>query len=122
VPTPVGVTVAINDPAPVQEPMVPGGVSQVTFTVSLSAPAPAGGVTVGYTTADGTATAASGDYAPKSGTLSFAPGETSKQISVDVLWDVSLNEPQETFFVQLGNATGATITDGSGTATIRSAT
>jgi hypothetical protein len=51
-------------------------------------------VTVHYATADGTATAGS-DYVATSGTLTFGPGETTKQISVTLLND-TLNEPEET--------------------------
>ena len=43
-------------------------------------------VTVDYATADGTATAGA-DYTPANGTLSFAPGEKAKTVSVAVLDD-----------------------------------
>ena len=49
------------------------------FTVSLSSPAPAGGASLQYATANGTATAP-GDYtAIPSTTISFAPGETTRR-------------------------------------------
>lgn len=54
-----------------------------TFTVTLPA-AGASTVTVGYRTEDGTATAANNDYTPTSGTLTFLPGETSKNIEVQI--------------------------------------
>jgi Calx-beta domain len=73
-------------------------------------------VTVQYATADGGATAGS-DYQAVGGTLTFAPGETSKTITVPVNGD-RLPEPNETFFVNLGNATNATIADGQGVGTI----
>lgn len=88
-----------------------------TFTVSLSA---ASGVTTTayFTTTDGTATAASGDYVANSGTVTFAPGETRKTIQVTVNGD-ALYEAKETFTVNLSAPDGATIARGIGTATIR---
>ena len=83
--------------------------------VSLSA-ASAQTVTVGYATADGTATAPA-DYSPASGTLTFSPGQTSKTIQVRVYGDRTA-EADETFFVNLSNASGATIGDGQGVGTI----
>ena len=92
------------------------GQTAFRFTVSLdqarSAP-----VTVDFTTADGTATAAS-DYAANRGMLTFAPGETTKTVSVQVNGDTTI-EPDETFTVHLSNATGnATIADATGLGTI----
>ena len=85
------------------------------FTVSLS-PASTKPVTVDYATANGTAAAGS-DYLAKSGTLAFPPGTTTQRIVVHVLGDKK-NEPNETFFVNLSNATNATIADGQGRGTI----
>ena len=90
------------------------GTRNATFTVTLSA-ASAQPVTVAYTTAGGTA--AVGDYQDTSGTLTFAPGETSKAITVLVNGD-RLAEPTETFVVNLSGSTNATIADGQGVATI----
>ena len=79
------------------------------FTVSLDAPQPAP-VTVRFATVDGTATAPS-DYAATSGTLTFAPGETVKTVTVQVNGDTTV-EPDEMFTLNLSNATGhATIAD-----------
>jgi hypothetical protein len=86
------------------------------FTVTLSA-ASASTVTVNFATADGTATTASGDYVATSGTLTFAPGETSKPVTVTVNGDTSV-EPNETFFVNLTSPTNATIAVAQGTGTI----
>jgi probable HAF family extracellular repeat protein len=91
------------------------GTSSAVFTVSLSA-AHNQTVTVDFTTADGAATAGI-DYQANSGTLTFAPGETSKIITVLVNGD-RLGEPDETFVVNLSSATNATIADGQGAGTI----
>jgi hypothetical protein len=62
------------------------GTSNATFTVRLTDQS-AQTVTVNYATADGTATAGA-DYQPASGTLTFAPGETSKTVTVLVNGDI----------------------------------
>src|SRR5262249_18079672 len=92
------------------------GTTAATFTVSVAGPTelPA---TVDYATHDGTATAPD-DYTAASGTLTFAPGDGPKQVTVNVNGDTTL-EPDETFTVELTNAGNATIADGSGTGTIR---
>jgi hypothetical protein len=87
------------------------------FTVTLSS-ASATPVTVNYATADGTATVADNDYQAVSNTLTFAPGETSKQITVPVVGDSKV-EGDETFFVNLTNPSGATIADAQGMATVK---
>ena len=51
------------------------------------------------------------------GTLTFAPGETSKAITVQVIGD-RLPEPNETFFVNLGSPANAVIAVGQGMGTI----
>jgi hypothetical protein len=76
------------------------------FTVTLS-PAASKSVTVDYATADGTATSGT-DYTSAMATLTFAPGETSKSIDVAVRGDTS-PENNETFFITLKNAAGATL-------------
>ena len=88
------------------------GTKSVTFTVTLSAASDAP-VTVTYATADGTATLAGGDYRAASGTLTFAPGQTSKTITVLVNGD-RLAEADEYFYVNLTGATSAGIANGSG--------
>jgi hypothetical protein len=92
-----------------------GGTTHATFTVRLSAPSPRA-VTIGYATANGTATAGE-DYTPTSGSLTFSPGETSKAITVAVIARTGA-EPDETFFVDLRNPVQATIADGRGVGTI----
>jgi hypothetical protein len=91
-----------------------GPVSAV-FTVTLSA-ASGRVVTVTYATADGSATAGT-DYNSAGGTLTFAPGETTRTLTVTVNGD-TLDEPNETFFVNLSNAVNAAIADGQGVGTI----
>ena len=51
------------------------------FSVKLSAAAPAGGVAITYSTADGTATTAASDYTSTSGTLTIAQGASTGTIS-----------------------------------------
>jgi ELWxxDGT repeat protein len=91
------------------------GTVAFTFTVSLSIESDAP-VTVNYTTANGTATAG-GDYQATSGTLTFAPKEVSKNITVFVAGD-HVGEANETFFVNLSTATNALIADNRGVGTI----
>ena len=62
-------------------------------------------VSVDYATADGTA-AAGTDYTAASGTLTFAPGETAKTVSVALL-DDAIDEGKETFRLKLSNPRGA---------------
>ena len=85
------------------------------FQVTLDREA-AGTVTVEYATSDGTALAGS-DYTATSGTLTFAPGETEKTVSVPVLED-DHDEGSETLTLRLTSASGATIADGEATGTI----
>ena len=91
------------------------GTVSATFSVTLSA-ASTETITVAYATGDGTASAGS-DYQAASGTLTFAPGETSKTITVAVNGD-RLAEPNETFVVNLSSPTNANIADGQGVGTI----
>jgi hypothetical protein len=70
-------------------------------------------VMVEYATADGSATAPSDYTAISTTTLTFDPGVTTRLVTVTVKGD-TLDEPNETFFVNLGNATNASIVDGQG--------
>ena len=83
------------------------GPTDAVFTVNLSQ-SQQQQVTVQFATADDTATIANGDYAAASGTLTFAAGETQKLITVAVSGDTTV-ESNETFFVNLSNATGGII-------------
>ena len=93
------------------------GSVDLVFTVTLSLTS-ASQHTVDYADA-GTGTATSGsDYTSISGgTLTFAPGDTSKTVAVSVRGD-TLNEGNETVVISLSNATTA-IATASGTGTIR---
>ena len=92
------------------------GTTAYTFTVTL-ARASDQTVTVDYATANDTATAPSDYTAVPTATLTFDPGQTTKTITVQVNGDI-LFEPTEQFFVNLTNASGATILDGQGVGTI----
>ncbi|AZR28771.1 autotransporter domain-containing protein [Xanthomonas vasicola pv. arecae] len=93
------------------------GTTNATFSVSLSAPADAGGVSFDIATADGTATAGA-DYVASSLTGQTIPaGSSSATFTVLVNGD-TLAEPNETFFVNVSNVTGATVSDGQGLGTI----
>lgn len=91
------------------------GTVNAIFTVSLSA-ASAQTATVNYATADGTATAPA-DYQSQSSLLTFNPGDLTKTVTVLVNGD-TLDEPNETFFINLSNATNAVLLDSQGQGTI----
>lgn len=82
------------------------GTATATFSVRLLAPA-TNEVSVDFATADGTALAGN-DYVSTSGTLVFAPGETSKLVPVTLLPDAPA-EPEETFHLFLSNPNNATL-------------
>jgi len=86
------------------------GTINAVFTVTLSASS-GNTVTVSFSTANGTAVEP-GDYLAVSGTVTFNPGETTKQIIVQVVGEL-LTESNETYSVNLSAPTNATIS-GSG--------
>ncbi len=98
-----------------------GAGAQLAFTVSLDRAVLAsdGTVSVAYATRDVTATAGA-DYTATSGTLRFDRDEQTKTVNVTVLED-EYNDGGETLELILSNPTGATITDGTGTGTIKNA-
>ena len=102
------VTPAISAPADV---IVSEGDLSVNLTVTLSAQA-ASPVAVTYSTHDSSATAFADtctyDYIGKGGTLTFAAGEVSKTVKVDLI-DCANAEPFESFTFGLSGATGAPI-------------
>ncbi|PIV33910.1 MAG: hypothetical protein COS34_05275, partial [Lysobacterales bacterium CG02_land_8_20_14_3_00_62_12] len=94
------------------------GTATAIFTVSLSAPAPAGGVTFDIATADGSATTADNDYLGQSmAGQSIAAGNNSSTFNVTVNGDTVL-ESDETYTVDVSNVIGATVVDGQGLGTI----
>jgi uncharacterized protein len=104
-----------------------GGTTTFTFQVNLSAPAGPGGVTFDIATADGTAqddnpaVSEDNDYVAQSLTppaATIAAGNSTFPFNVTVNGDLA-PESNETFFVNVTNVTGATVTDGQGQGTIQ---
>ena len=91
------------------------GTVAAVFTVTLTVPSDSI-VTVDFATSGGTATSGI-DFVPTSGTLTFLPGVTSQSITVQTIGDM-VAEPDETFLVNLTNATNATLSDARGQGTI----
>jgi CSLREA domain-containing protein len=120
-----GTGLIVNDDSPAVVPAITisdatvsegnSGTTAATFSVTLSA-ATTNTVTVGYTTANGSAVSGS-DYAAASGTVVFAPGVTSQSIAVAVAGDTAV-ELDETFTVLLSSPANATLADGSGSGLI----
>lgn len=71
-----------------------------------------------YRTVNGTAKTSDSDYVAKSGTLTFAPGETTKTITIEVKGD-NKREGNETFYLDLfANSGNSQFTKSRGTGTI----
>jgi len=88
-----------------------------TFTVTLSA-AYDQPVTMSFQTVNGAATTSNNDYVAKSGTLTFAPGETTKSITIEVNGD-DMREANETFYLDLfGNSGNSSFAKNRGVGTI----
>ncbi len=85
------------------------GLTPVTVTLSLSAPA-AAATSVNWTTVAGSATAGS-DFQSASGTATFAAGSTTTSFTVYVVGDTVV-EPNETFTVKLTSTGGFNVADG----------
>jgi Calx-beta domain len=88
------------------------GTTQATFVVALSGPS-SQSVSCSFATSNGTATAGS-DYIATSGALTFAPGEVEKPVVVLVNGD-TVDEVQETFFLDISNVQNATVSSSRGT-------
>jgi M6 family metalloprotease-like protein len=99
----------------VGEPSSPASSAQARFTVRLSH-ASSQAVGLDYVTAAGTATR-DVDYVHVANHLSIPAGATTATIAVTVKFDTA-SEPNETFFVNLSNAIGATLADTQARATI----
>jgi probable HAF family extracellular repeat protein len=94
-----------------------GKTTLFTFTVTLLA-AYDQPVTMSFKTTDGTAKTSDNDYVAKSGTVTFAPGQTTKTITIEVKGD-SKKEANETFYLDLfGNSGNSLFTKNRGVATI----
>jgi hypothetical protein len=92
-----------------------GTPGSLSFTVRLLSAA-SDTVTVDFATQDSTATAGS-DYTATAGTLTFAAGETSKTVTVQLLGD-AIGETTEALNLVLSGATGSVILGASATGTI----
>jgi len=121
-PTTTTVTITDNDP-PVAVSISDvslwegnSGSTSLNFEVTLSA-ASGQTVSVNYATVAGGSATAGNDYQPNGNTVTFAPGEISKPVSLLVNGDTQ-DEPNETFFVQLSGQSNATLSKPQGIATI----
>jgi hypothetical protein len=121
--TPINSTdIRIND-AKQTEPAT--GTSTMLFTVTLTQPAPGGGLTVNYASANGGGTPATGgascsgseDYVTTSGTATVAAGSMTTTIPVTICSDASA-EPDETLLMNISSPTSGTIVDSQATGTI----
>ena len=90
---------------------VPGVI--VTLSAAYDQP-----VTMSFATANGTAKTSDQDYVAKTGTLTFAPGETTKTITIVVNGD-NKKEADETFYLDLfGNSSNSLFSNTRGIGTI----
>ncbi len=105
-------TISIDDAAVIE---TDSGTTNMTFPVTLSAPS-AFTVTASYATSDGTALAGT-DYVSASGTVTFAPGSASQNVTIPVIGDL-VKEANETFLVTLSGPVQGTIGRGQATGTI----
>jgi regulation of enolase protein 1 (concanavalin A-like superfamily) len=116
-PVPPKVTTPTLSVAAVSRAEGDGGAPLLTFSVRLSTAA-VGPVTVRYVTSDGTAKAGS-DYVAAAGTLTFAPGQLVKSVSVRLKPDAA-TELDESLFLTLSQPTGgAAVARGTAAGTIR---
>lgn len=106
--------ISISAPSSIREPQ-PGQTATAVFTITLDS-ASSDTITVDYSTADGTAIGGT-DYTPISGILTFAPGQTSQTISVQILND-SASSSNTYFTLNLTNPTNALVATSTATATI----
>ncbi|MCK6549143.1 hypothetical protein L6R52_25095 [Myxococcota bacterium] len=91
------------------------GTQNVTLTITLSAPS-GRVITIDWATAAGSALAGS-DFVAGSGRVAFAAGVTTRTLTVVVNGD-ALDEPDEQLFVELSNASAATLADAQAVVTI----
>ena len=100
-------TIEDNDPPAISFDVTSSNGSEattnITIPVSLNAPY-AGAVTVDYSVTGGTATAGGTDFTLANGTLTFASGISSQNITATIVNDAAF-ESNETFIVTLSNPT-----------------
>ena len=106
------IAVSINDVTVAEN--VAGGVASFTVSLSSASTLP---VTVDVATTDGSAVTPDDYTAIPLTTLTFAPGETSKTVDVNVV-DDALIETNEAFTVSLSNPSNATLGTAVGTGTL----
>lgn len=111
--TPTPPTITVEDLAVLEG---HAGTRSAHFTARLSRTSDSP-VLVSYNTAAGTASAGS-DYTHRSGTLTFAPGQTAAIIPVSILGDRTV-EPDEQFYLDLSTPVAASIARSRATGTIR---
>ncbi len=91
-------TISINNPTVAE---TNTGTTTMTFDIQMSNPSDAD-VSVNYATVDNTATITDNDYASTSGVITFAAGQTTKQVSVTINGDCK-SETDEMFILRLSN-------------------
>ena len=89
------------------------GTVTATFTITQNS---RGKSSVRYSTAQGTAVSPA-DFLSRTGRLKFAGGHRTNKVAISVVGD-TLDEANETFFMNLSAPVGATIADGEGKGTI----
>src|SRR4029079_4215968 len=108
-------TISVND---VSHAEGNSGQTAYAFTISLSNPSYQT-VTVSRQSQDGSATTADSDYtAIGAAAVTFTPGQTSQQVTVNANGDTKF-EPDEAFNLKLTTPTNATIADDTGVGTIQ---
>jgi hypothetical protein len=104
---------ALDMPLSTRPTVYPWGFSKVTegtvggMMIQLSAPAPAGGVSVHYAAIDGTAKVGQ-DFAPMTGTVTIPQGQNHAIVNFNIVSD-AIAEPQEYFTFAIDSAVGAQI-------------
>ncbi len=122
-PSSAAITINDNDSQPtilpsntsVTEPTL-GATSLALFPINLTNPS-FQTITVNYSTSNGTAIAGS-DYVATNGTLTIAPFETVKTVSVSVLGDSNVAEANEVFYLNFSGAVNGRLNSSQVNATI----
>jgi len=98
-PTPSPTVIRVSDASTTEG---NSGTKNLVFNLSLSSPAPSGGISISYSTSNGTAKISDRDYISKSGTLIIPQGATSGTIKVQIRGDKKV-ESDETFNLNLSS-------------------